>query len=262
MTERQEFANAQQGALQAAVAASRAKSEFLANMSHELRTPLNAIIGFSETMAAGIFGPIGNLKYVEYLKDIGRSGKHLLGVIDQVLDVSSIEAGTPRTRDEEIAVADLVADCEAIMRGWLATRPRRMAVEVAAGLPAIRGDRQMLRQALLNLLSNAFKFTNDGGQIALRSFLDTEGRLTIVVEDSGLGIPAGKMERLTQAFYQVDASVNGTGLGLYLARHLIEAHGGSIQFRSTVGKGTTVSVVFPRERLVVIAPVRIGALAD
>ena len=248
-TARQEAANAQQAALQAAVAASRAKSEFLANMSHELRTPLNAIIGFSETMTAGIFGPIGSVKYMDYLRDIERSGRHLLGVIDQVLDVSRIEAGTTRMQDEAIAIGDLVADCQGIMRGWLATRPRNMAVDLAADFPAIRGDRQMLRQVLLNLLSNAVKFTKDGGQIMLRAFLDAEGRPTIVVEDSGVGIPAGKMERLTQAFYQVDASAEGTGLGLYLARHFVEAHGGSMAFRSVVGSGTTVSIVLPRDRL-------------
>jgi signal transduction histidine kinase len=248
-TERVAVAAAQKTALEAAVAASRAKSEFLANMSHELRTPLNAVIGFSEAMMAGIFGPIGSPKYLEYIRDIEGSGRHLLAVIDQVLDVSRIEAGTTELREEPLAIADIAADCESIMRGWLAKHPRRLVFEVEAEFPLVQADRQMIRQVVLNLLSNAFKFTADDGRIAMKAFLDEEGRPTIVVEDDGVGIPAGKMERLTQAFYQVEGSASGTGLGLYLARHFVEAHGGTLGFRSVLGEGTTACITLPKDRV-------------
>jgi signal transduction histidine kinase/CHASE2 domain-containing sensor protein len=249
ISERQEAANAQKAALEAAVAASRAKSEFLANMSHELRTPLNAVIGFSEAMMAGIFGPIGSPKYVDYIRDIERSGRHLLGVIDQVLDVSRVEAGRTDLREDAVTIDDLATDCKGIMRGWLAKFQRTLIFDIAPGFPMIQADRQMLRQILLNLLSNAFKFTVDGGRIVLRALVDDDGRPKIIVEDDGIGIPAGKMERLTQAFYQVDGSATGTGLGLYLARHFVEAHGGTLTFSSTPGKGTAACVILPRERI-------------
>ena len=252
VSEKQRMADAQHRALEAAIAASQAKSEFLANMSHELRTPLNAIIGFSETMIEKVFGPIGNAKYSEYVHDISRSGRHLLGIIDQVLDVSRIEAGAAQLREEVVALPEIVDECRAIIQGWLQTQPRNLRTEIAPNLPLVRADRQRLRQILLNLLSNAIKFTRDGGTITVRAFWAASGEATLEVADDGAGIPPEKVEQVTQAFYQVEATTSGTGLGLYLVQNFVDIHGGTLTIDSEEGRGTTARVTLPLDRLIVV----------
>lgn len=240
---------AQRSALEAAISTSRAKSQFLANMSHELRTPLNAIIGFSEVMLNRVFGPLGSERYAEYVRDIHTSGSHLLGVIQQVLDVSRIEAGTMKLREDTFTPSEVIEDCDKIIRGWLTSTPRRLAIEVSPELPLLRADRQLVRQILLNLLSNAIKFTHPNGLIRIAARLDRDGGLEVDVEDDGIGIPPDQIARLTQAFYQVDAAVSGTGLGLYLVRHFVDMHGGTLTLTSELGEGTRARVWFPAWRL-------------
>jgi signal transduction histidine kinase len=250
VTESRRTAEAQRSALEAAISASRAKSQFLANMSHELRTPLNAIIGFSEVMLGRVFGPLGSERYAGYVRDIHSSGTHLLGVIQQVLDVSRIEAGTMKLSEDVFAPREVIEDCTKIIRGWLAAAPRRLVIDVPPDLPDLRADRQLVRQMLLNLLSNAIKFTRRDGLIGVAANLDGGGDLAIDVYDDGIGIPADQMSRLAQAFYQVDAAVTGTGLGLYLVRHFIDLHGGTLTLSSQPGQGTRARIWFPRWRLV------------
>ena len=207
VSDRQRAAAAQLRALQAATAANRAKSEFLANMSHELRTPLNAIIGFSEVILAKTFGAVGHDRYVDYIHDINTSGRHLLSIIEQVLDLSQVETGVSKIDEGVMSLAEAVADSEKIIRGWLMKMPRRMVVEVPPELPSIRADRRLIRQILLNLIGNAIKFTSAEGVIRVRVYLDAERRPAIEVEDNGIGIPADKLEAVTQAFYQVNPQV-------------------------------------------------------
>ena len=209
VSDRQRAAAAQLRALQAATAANRAKSEFLANMSHELRTPLNAIIGFSEVILAKTFGAVGHDRYVDYIHDINTSGRHLLSIIEQVLDLSQVETGVSKIDEGVMSLAEAVADSEKIIRGWLMKMPRRMVVEVPPELPSIRADRRLIRQILLNLIGNAIKFTSAEGVIRVRVYLDAERRPAIEVEDDGIGIPADKLEAVTQAFYQVNPQVGG-----------------------------------------------------
>ena len=254
VTARRQMVQAQGQALEAALAASRAKSEFLANMSHELRTPLNAIIGFSEAILEQVFGPIGNSRYHAYVHDIHASGTHLLEVIQQVLDVSRIEAGTLVLKEEVVDLGQVSSECETIIRGWLAKAPRHLHVTIRPELPAIRADRTQIKQIFLNLLSNAVKFTAHHGQIELRVDLDTDGSPIVDVTDNGAGIPEDKIERLGEPFFQANASADGTGLGLYLVRHFIAMHGGTIAFDSKVGRGTRVRITFPTSRIIDIPP--------
>ena len=249
VTERRDMIAAQGRALEAALSASRAKSEFLANMSHELRTPLNAIIGFSEAILEQVFGPLGNDRYDTYVRDIHDSGAHLLTIIQQVLDVSRIEAGTLVLNEESVDLAATAHECENIIRGSFAKSPRELHVTVAPDLPPMRADRTQIKQILLNLTSNAVKFTHQNGVVDVRIYLDPKGRPTVDVIDNGIGIPADKLYRLGEPFYQANASADGTGLGLYLVRHLVAMHDGTLEFDSDRGRGTRVRVTFPAWRV-------------
>jgi PAS domain S-box-containing protein len=234
--------------------ASRAKTEFLANMSHELRTPLNAIIGFSEIMQMELLGPVGTRQYHEYVGDIHDSARHLLEVINDILDVSKIEAGKANLIEQEV---DVLRIFESVLR-LIRERATRAEVElvsaVASDVPLLRADDRKLKQVLINLLSNAVKFTPTGGRIELSARLDQNGDLLMAVADTGIGIGPGDLERVMEPFGQVDSRLNrkydGTGLGLPLTQGLVSLHGGSIDLKSELGAGTTVTVRLPAERLI------------
>jgi two-component system cell cycle sensor histidine kinase PleC len=231
--------------------ANQAKSAFLANMSHELRTPLNAIIGFSEMMESGMFGPLGDIKYNEYCRDIRESGRHLLDVINDILDMSKIEAGRATLEFETIELGSFLADS---MR-MVATRVDEKRLAVNAEIePSIRlrADRRMVKQIVINLLSNAVKFTPDGGRITVRA-RNVNGHVNIAIEDTGIGIPKDALKNLGKPFEQVESQLTkthrGSGLGLAIAKSLAELHGGAMRIRSTLGVGTIVLVRLPVDRM-------------
>jgi two-component system cell cycle sensor histidine kinase PleC len=230
--------------------ASLAKSKFLANMSHELRTPLNAIIGFSEIMESGMFGPLGAEKYIEYCNDIRASGLYLLEVINDILDMSRIEAGRQRL---QFAVVDLNRILQDSMR-VLSARAQDKGVALTARIAdevTFMGDRRAVKQILLNLLSNAVKFTPEGGEVTVRG-RSSHASVFISIRDTGIGIPRVALGSLGRPFEQVEGqlakSYQGSGLGLAIAKSLVELHGGTMRIRSTVGIGTIVVVRMPLER--------------
>ncbi len=233
--------------------ANTAKSDFLANMSHELRTPLNAIIGFSEVLNAGIPGKL-NLKQTEYVRDIHRSGDHLLELINDVLDISKIEAGKGEIVNERIEIAPMVESAVAFVKKTVESKRLKLDFRIAPNQPDLIADRRMLKQILINLISNAVKFTHDGGRITIGSRI-TENGAEIFVRDTGIGIQAEDIPKALAKFEQVDEGMardfDGTGLGLPLAKAMTELHGGELIIDSVFGEGTTVTVTFTRERLYV-----------
>ena len=230
-----------------AEAANRSKSEFLANMSHELRTPLNAIIGFSEVMTNEFFGPIGTPKYIEYANDIRRSGQFLLDVINDILDMSKIEAGR---LDLEIGEVHFNTLLEEVMRlvGPRAAEGKLTIVQQVEDAKPFRADRRALKQVMINLLSNAVKFTPEGGTVTIRG-RSTEAGFVLSIADTGIGIPQRDIQKLGRPFEQVEnqftKSRGGSGLGLAISRSLVELHHGTLEIASAVGKGTTVTVTLP-----------------
>ena len=241
-------------AAEAADAASRAKSEFLANMSHELRTPLNAIIGFTEIMASEEFGPIGNRRYVEYLNSVLESSQHLLGLINQVLDVAKIESGRLQLVEDSVDPASLVRTAVRVLSGAVKRRSIEVVSDVADSSVHLWADEGKLRQILLNLLSNSLKFTLEDGRIEIVAKPDRDGSFLLQVRDNGIGIDPEKFETALAPFEQIDSPLTrrfeGTGLGLPLAKALAEAHGGSLTLESTPGEGTTVTIRLPADRVV------------
>jgi two-component system cell cycle sensor histidine kinase PleC len=231
--------------------ANQTKSKFLANMSHELRTPLNAIIGFSEIMEAAMFGPLGAEKYSEYSRDIRESGQYLLDVINDILDMSKIEAGGIRLAPEEVDLDSVLADCLRVV--WQRANEKHLKLESHAE-PAIRfkADQRAVKQIGLNLLSNAVKFTPDGGAVTVRGHMRA-GKVTIAIEDTGIGIPKDALHKLGRPFEQVESQLTkryqGSGLGLAIAKSLTELHGGAMRIRSRLGKGTIVVVRLPIEAI-------------
>jgi signal transduction histidine kinase len=234
--------------------ANRAKSEFLANMSHELRTPLNAIIGFSEIMRSEALGPMENPTYHGYARDIHESGVHLLDIINDILDLSKIEAGTVELRDEVLEPARVVASCLRIVRERATDGEVTILNQLGADLPHLRADERLLKQIMLNLLSNATKFTPAGGRVIVTGRVDEAGEIELAVADTGIGIAEGDIDRALTPFVQIDSSHSrkypGTGLGLPLTRSLVELHGGTLQITSRVGEGTVVALRFPADRTV------------
>ncbi len=230
-----------------AEAANKAKSEFLANMSHELRTPLNAILGFSEILVAEMFGPVGSPKYSEYARDIHDSGKHLLNVINDILDMSKIEAGHMRINREKVDLAPLVEETLRLTAIQAAQKNITIQQRVCKNMH-MSGDRRAMKQIMLNLLSNAVKFTDDGGRVELRTHIH-EGGLMLTIADTGIGIPSTSIEKIGQPFEQVQSqyakSKGGSGLGLAISRSLVRLHGGKMKIRSCEGKGTVVTILIP-----------------
>jgi len=241
------------GARHQAEAANRAKSDFLANMSHELRTPLNAILGFSEVLLNEMAGPLGQPRYREYAVDIHESGQHLLALINDILDLSKVEAGRVELVDDVIDVSALV---EKTVR-LVADRAEQTEIEIRVlappGLPRLIADERLVKQALLNLISNAVKFTPSGGRVDVTESLDADGGFRLGVSDTGIGIADTDIERVLTPFCQVESSLSrnyqGTGLGLPLTKSFVEMHGGTLELTSRLGEGTEVALRFPAKRV-------------
>ena len=228
-------------------AASRNKSEFLANMSHELRTPLNAVIGFSDVLEQRMFGELSD-RQSEYVRDIASSGRHLLDLVNEILDLSKVEAGRMELESSEFAIADTIHGALGFVRERAAGHRIGLDATLPADLGTVLADERKIRQVLLNLLSNAVKFTPDGGRVAVRA-LRADGEMQVSVQDTGIGIAPEDQPRVFEEFRQVgkasDRSREGTGLGLTLAKRFIELHGGRIWIDSEVGKGTTFTFAMP-----------------
>jgi two-component system cell cycle sensor histidine kinase PleC len=233
----------------AAIEANRAKSEFLANMSHELRTPLNAILGFSDALSSNTFAA----KRKEYADLIHASGRHLLGLVSDLLDLSSIEAGKVKLREESINVARLVIECIAIIEPAAAQANLRLVARVAPGLPDVIGDVRALKQILLNLLSNAIKFSEAETLVEVFAQAGPERGLSFGVKDQGTGIPEDEQtlvfDRFGQGRHDIRRLRQGTGLGLPIVKGLAEAHGGLVTITSRPSAGTCVTVWLPPERM-------------
>jgi signal transduction histidine kinase len=239
-------------ALSKADMASRSKSAFLAAMSHELRTPLNAIIGFSEVMSLQAFGPIGNSQYQTYARDIHASGTHLLSLISDILDISRLEAGKAELHEEPVHLHDLVADCVRMVERQAEKAGLTLSSKVSADLPRVFVDERRIKQVLLNLLSNAVKFTPPGGEVSVSARVEPEG-LFLEVADTGIGIAPDGIARAFESFGQIDSTIarhhQGAGLGLPLARQLMELHDGRLELESVVSVGTTAIAFLPASRL-------------
>ncbi|HSC60200.1 MAG TPA: ATP-binding protein, partial [Rhizomicrobium sp.] len=235
-------------AKEAAEKANNSKSMFLANMSHELRTPLNAVIGFSEMMHSEIFGPLGDRRYREYTHLIQGAGRHLLDLINDILDMSKIEAGKQELHRERLSVGDLIGECIQMMQEQASAGGVALASGTVAPPIHVEADRRAMKQILLNLLSNAVKFTPPGGHVTI-GVAAADQRVTISVADTGIGIPADAIYRLGNPFVQIrnnaGTTQTGTGLGLALVRALTEMHDGTFRIESAEGRGTTVSVSIP-----------------
>ncbi|WP_431856939.1 response regulator [Azospirillum sp.] len=233
--------------------ANQSKSAFLASLSHELRTPLNAIIGFADLIAREAFGPAGDRQYVQFGSDIRDSGQHLLGLINEILDHAKAEAGRLRLHEDTVDLSAAVRFCTRMITARAERSGVTLTARVAAEAQFIRADEKRIRQIVLNLLTNAVKYTPSGGQVTVTVDLQ-EGAPTVTVSDTGIGIDEKDMPRVLQAFEQVENPANrqitGTGLGLPLTRHLVELHGGTLALSSCVGKGSTIAARFPAERLV------------
>ena len=230
-----------------AKAGSRAKSEFLANISHELRTPLNAILGFSDVMQQRFFGPLGAEQYEEYARDIHESGTFLLNVINDILDMSKIEAGRMELSPERVSVQELLSQTLRFIQGQAQTAQLKVESSIPDGM-VIEADRRAVKQILLNLLSNAVKFTPEGGRVEVTA-KTLDRSVVIMIHDNGIGISAAALSRLGRPFEQVQSQFtknhHGSGLGLAIARSLVQMHGGSLKIRSREGKGTLVAVRLP-----------------
>ena len=233
----------------AAEAASRAKSQFLAHMSHELRTPLNAIIGFSDVTRQGTFGPVEPPRYRDYAQLIHESGRLLLDLINDILDISKIEAGKFELRPELIEAQALVETSSRLISGMAKEAGVKLVTDVEGGVESLYGDARAIKQIIINLLSNAVKFTPTGGRINLTIRSGPEGASAIIVSDNGIGMDPEEVGRALDPFRQIDSSVarnhRGTGLGLALVKNLVEIHGGTLDIVSRRSEGTSVTAVLP-----------------
>jgi two-component system cell cycle sensor histidine kinase PleC len=229
--------------------ANQTKSKFLANMSHELRTPLNAIIGFSEIMGSGMFGTLGSEKYQEYCHDILTSGHYLLEVINDILDMSKIEAGRMKLDMEQLDLSKTLAESLRVVSGRADDKNLLLNADIE-GTIAVVADRRAIKQVIVNLLSNAVKFTPEGGKVVVRCRVRDDSIL-LLIADTGIGIAPQSLARLGRPFEQVESQLtktyHGSGLGLAIARSLTNLHGGSMRLRSKLGAGTVVCVSLPRD---------------
>ncbi len=254
ITERKRAEEGLRRSMEQAEVANRTKSEFLANMSHELRTPLNEIIGFSDMIRGQSHGPVGNPKYVEYVTDIHRSGTHLLELINDILDLSKIEAGKADLYEETVNVMAAIRSCLVLVKERAHSGGVTLCEELADGLAPLLADQRKLKQILINLLSNAIKFTPSGGTVTIRAGCRPDAGYVFQVRDTGIGIAADDIPLALTPFKQLDSDLNrkfdGTGLGLPLTKSLVEMHGGSLDLQSEVGVGTTVTVRLPARRIV------------
>jgi signal transduction histidine kinase len=249
ITERKASEEKMLQALSQAELANRAKSDFLANMSHELRTPLNAIIGFAEAVSSELLGPVYDKKQLEYIKDIHSSGLLLLSIINDVLDMSKIEAGKLELASESVRVQPLIAEAVRMVSERAKERKLALVATVPEEEISVWGDERAIKQILLNLLSNAVKFSHEGGQVDIRASLDDAGDLVLEVEDYGIGMAENEIGRALEPFGQAKPAATkshgGTGLGLPIAKGLAEAHGGKLVVKSTPKRGTLVRILLP-----------------
>lgn len=234
--------------------ANRSKSEFLANMSHELRTPLNAIIGFSEMIKTEMMGPIGQPSYAEYGGDIYESATHLLGLINDILDLSKIEAGSEELAEEAVLLPDLISAVITLVKSRAHKGGIRLTTDIVDPGPVFYVDKRKVKQILVNLLTNAIKFTPQGGQVTLRALGDdSTGDFVFQVIDTGVGMAEEDIPRALSPFSQLDRQLSrkheGTGLGLPLTKRMVEMHFGSLKVVSSIGEGTTIIVQFPATRV-------------
>jgi PAS domain S-box-containing protein len=253
ITDRKEAELALISAKEEAEVASRSKTEFLANMSHELRTPLNAIIGFSQVMADQHMGPLGSQRYVGYARDICTSAQHLLGIIGDILDVSKLEAGKVELDEEETEIAAIIRDVMQLVGERARALEVGIDIDLSANLPRLRADSLKLKQVLLNLITNAVKFSHPGSRVVLSALFDDDG-FHVSVADKGIGMDQVEVETAITRFGQVASPWSrrhpGTGLGLPLAIGLVELHGGTLSIRSEKGVGTTVTFSLPAARAI------------
>jgi signal transduction histidine kinase len=235
-------------------AANEAKSQFLANMSHELRTPLNAIIGFAEIMKDEMMGPVGNARYRGYTEDIFRSGSHLLSIINDILDLSKVESGAETLHEDEFAVQTVIQAAVTFVDQRAKKAGVDLASEIGGNLPLLRADERKVKQVLVNLLTNAVKFTPRGGKVTIKAWCREDSGFVFQVADTGIGIAPEDIPKAMSPFGQVDSGLSrkyeGTGLGLPLSKSFVELHGGLFDLQSQVGSGTTVTLRFPAARTV------------
>ena len=233
--------------------ANQAKSAFLASMSHELRTPLNAVIGFSEIMKNESLGSMGNEEYRAYSEDIHASGLHLLGLINNVLDLSKVDAGKVDLVEEEFNPTSVIRSCLNMLRIQAEKEKVNLISDISKDMLSMRADRRMLKQILINMLSNAIKFTPKEGTVTVKAWSGLDSGHVFQVIDTGIGVALEDIPRILQPFTQAENSLTrrheGTGLGLPLAKTLVELHGGYLDFQSEAGQGSTVTVRFPKERI-------------
>jgi cell cycle sensor histidine kinase DivJ len=231
-----------------AESASRAKTQFLANMSHELRTPLNAVIGFSEILNRELFGSLGEGRYRDYARLIHESGEHLLNVVNDILDMSKIEAGKFKIVKEPFDVAPLVKSCCDLLRHTAEQRSLSLIMDVSPGIPELPADKRACKQMLINLISNAIKFTDPGGWVRV-SARRVDGNVEFSVADNGIGIAEADLPRLGNPFVQAnnsyDRSYDGAGLGLSVVKGLAKLHGGRLELKSSLGEGTLATILLP-----------------
>jgi len=254
VTDRHDAMVALRAAKEEAEIANRTKSEFLASMSHEIRTPLNAIMGFAEVIEKQMFGPVGEPRYQEYAADIHASGSHLLSLIEDILDLSKLDAGRMELREGKVDIARVIDSSLSLLKRRAEAGEIKLAVRIAKKLPALRGDERRIRQVLFNLLSNASKFTPDGGKVSVSASVGASTGLRIRVEDTGVGIRPEDIAIALTPFGQLHdrqaRDDSGSGIGLPLAKSLVERHGGKLDLESEPGKGTRVIVRFPPMSLV------------
>jgi signal transduction histidine kinase len=265
VTQRHKAEERLRAALNSAESANRAKSEFLAKMSHELRTPLNAIIGFSEVLGRETFGPLGHPRYNSYVEDIAVSGRHLLEMINDILDMSKIESGGYEINPVEADLKALIAETVQVVRGQIEQQNLAFSQSIAPNIPALYADRRAVRQILLNLLSNAIKFTPPHGRIGIDARMNEHGGISLSVTDSGIGIEEEDLDDVLQPFNQGSNAHRtvqpGTGLGLPIVKSLIEMHGGRLTIESKRGAGTVVTVEFPKASKLAAGRMQAGGAA-
>ena len=254
VTERKAADEAMRLAKEQADLANRAKTEFLANMSHELRTPLNAVIGFSEIIMKEMFGPAGRPEYVEYAHDIHDSGRLLLELINDILDMSKIEAGKKELQDSVIDLGRVVLSSVRLVHPRAELGQVAIEMDMPADLPNVRAEELSMKQIITNLLTNAVKFTPEGGKVVLSANMEEDGWMAMTVTDTGIGIAPEDMDKALAPFGQIESSLSnktqGTGLGLPLAQALVHLHGGSLTLESAPGCGTTATIRLPPDRVI------------
>ena len=252
--ELKQYARSATEARDAAEASNRSKSEFLANMSHELRTPLNAIIGFSDMMRNELLGPVGNPQYLSYAGDIHSSGEHLLGLINDILDISKIEAGEMELYEEAVDIAQIIRSSLTLVKSRAEDGGVKLENFDTGPLPALFADARKIKQIVINLLSNAVKFTPADGTVRIAAAIEDDGSFSILIKDTGIGIAPEDIERVLNPFIQADSALSrkyeGTGLGLPLTKALIEMHQGRFTVTSEQGVGTEAIMRFPASRIV------------